>query len=60
VIVWTKIRSMTDNVRQGTRISVRMPRDLIVALTEKAKAEDRTPSAEVRRAVRRHVRAGAR
>lgn len=37
------------------QVSVRVPRELVDALREKAEDEDRTLSAELRRIVRHHV-----
>lgn len=50
---------MNDKRRQedgyGVRVSARLPVDLAASLAQRAKAEDHSVSAEIRRAVRRHV-----
>ena len=40
------------------QMSIRLPADLAEALEKKAKSEDRTVSAELRRLIRRHVAPG--
>jgi hypothetical protein len=37
------------------QFTLRLPRHLVVALRERAKKEERSPSAEVRRLIRHHI-----
>ena len=41
--------------REHVQLSVRVPTDLVEALTRVAEEQDRTVSAELRRIIRRHV-----
>lgn len=37
------------------QFTLRLPRDIVLALRKRAEREDRSPSAEVRRMIRRHI-----
>jgi predicted transcriptional regulator len=47
--------SQVSNTREFVQLSVRVPAELVNALSQVAKEEDRTVSAELRRAIRCHV-----
>jgi hypothetical protein len=46
---------MPDDSKDQVQISARMPADLVSALEQRAEKEDRTLSAELRRAIRHYL-----